>query len=80
MEKARDAFVDVLEGYTLGDLVRPRGRLAWDVGYFGGSKLNGNDCWREAHLDVRPTVEQTRAIQVVIFICGRTREYARDQC
>ena len=27
LEKARDAFVDVLEGYTLSDLVRPRGRL-----------------------------------------------------
>jgi Rrf2 family transcriptional regulator, nitric oxide-sensitive transcriptional repressor len=27
LEKARDAFVEVLEGYTLADLVRPRGRL-----------------------------------------------------
>jgi Rrf2 family nitric oxide-sensitive transcriptional repressor len=32
LEKARDAFVDVLEGYTLGDLVRPRGRLLGMLG------------------------------------------------
>jgi Rrf2 family nitric oxide-sensitive transcriptional repressor len=27
LEKARDAFIDVLDTYTLADLVRPRGRL-----------------------------------------------------
>ncbi len=27
VKKARDAFVEVLDGYTLGDLVQPRGRL-----------------------------------------------------
>lgn len=32
LEKARDAFVDVLEGYTLSDLVRPRGRLLGMLG------------------------------------------------
>ena len=26
-EKARDAFIDVLDGYTLKDLIEPRGRL-----------------------------------------------------
>ena len=36
LEKARDAFVDVLEGYTLGDLVRPRGRL---LGMLGISEM-----------------------------------------
>jgi Rrf2 family transcriptional regulator, nitric oxide-sensitive transcriptional repressor len=30
--KARDAFVEVLEGYTLSDLVRPRGRMAGMLG------------------------------------------------
>ena len=28
LAKARDAFLDVLDGYTLGDLVEPRTRLA----------------------------------------------------
>jgi Rrf2 family nitric oxide-sensitive transcriptional repressor len=32
LEKARDAFLDVLEGYTLGDLVQPRGRLLGMLG------------------------------------------------
>jgi Rrf2 family nitric oxide-sensitive transcriptional repressor len=27
LERARDAFLDVLDGYTLADLVRPRSRL-----------------------------------------------------
>jgi Rrf2 family nitric oxide-sensitive transcriptional repressor len=27
LEKARDAFIGVLDGYTLSDLVQPRGRL-----------------------------------------------------
>jgi len=26
-EKARDAFIEVLDGYTLKDLIEPRGRL-----------------------------------------------------
>ena len=36
LEKARDAFMDVLEGYTLSDLVQPRGRL---VGMLGISAM-----------------------------------------
>ena len=32
LEKARDAFVEVLDGYTVGDLVQPRGRLAGLLG------------------------------------------------
>jgi Rrf2 family nitric oxide-sensitive transcriptional repressor len=32
LEQARDAFVAVLENYTLGDLVRPRTRLAGLLG------------------------------------------------
>lgn len=28
LQKARDAFMDVLDEYTLGDLVQPRGQLA----------------------------------------------------
>jgi len=36
LEKARDAFVDVLESYTLSDLVRPRGRL---LGILGISEI-----------------------------------------
>ncbi len=32
LEKASDAFLHVLEGYTLGDLVRPRGRLLGMLG------------------------------------------------
>jgi Rrf2 family nitric oxide-sensitive transcriptional repressor len=32
LEKARDAFLEVLEGYTLSDLVRPRARLAGMLG------------------------------------------------
>lgn len=32
LEKARDAFLDVLEGYTLGDLVQPRGKLVGMLG------------------------------------------------
>jgi Rrf2 family transcriptional regulator, nitric oxide-sensitive transcriptional repressor len=35
LEKARDAFLEVLEGYTLGDLVRPRGRLLGMLGLSG---------------------------------------------
>ena len=35
LEKARDAFIDVLEGYTLSDLVRPRGRLLGMLGISG---------------------------------------------
>jgi Rrf2 family transcriptional regulator, nitric oxide-sensitive transcriptional repressor len=36
LEKARDAFIEVLEGYSLGDLVRPRGRL---LGMLGISEI-----------------------------------------
>lgn len=36
LEKARDAFMDVLEGYTLSDLAQPRGRL---VGMLGISAM-----------------------------------------
>jgi Rrf2 family nitric oxide-sensitive transcriptional repressor len=36
LEKARDAFVDVLESYTLSDLVRPHGRL---LGMLGISEI-----------------------------------------
>jgi Rrf2 family nitric oxide-sensitive transcriptional repressor len=32
LEKARDAFMAVLEVYTLGDLVKPRARLAGLLG------------------------------------------------
>jgi Rrf2 family nitric oxide-sensitive transcriptional repressor len=32
LEKARDAFMAVLEDYTLGDLVKPRARLAGLLG------------------------------------------------
>ena len=32
LERAREAFVEVLEGYTLSDLVRPRGRMAGMLG------------------------------------------------
>jgi Rrf2 family nitric oxide-sensitive transcriptional repressor len=32
LEKAHDAFVDVLEGYTLSDLVQPRARLRGMLG------------------------------------------------
>jgi Rrf2 family nitric oxide-sensitive transcriptional repressor len=32
LEKARDAFMAVLEEYTLGDLVKPRARLAGLLG------------------------------------------------
>lgn len=32
LEKARDAFVEVLEAYTLSDLIRPRGRMAGMLG------------------------------------------------
>jgi Rrf2 family transcriptional regulator, nitric oxide-sensitive transcriptional repressor len=32
LEKARDAFMTVLEDYTLGDLVKPRARLAGLLG------------------------------------------------
>jgi len=32
LERARDAFLEVLEGYTLSDLVRPRARLAGMLG------------------------------------------------
>jgi Rrf2 family transcriptional regulator, nitric oxide-sensitive transcriptional repressor len=35
LEKARDAFIEVLEGYNLGDLVRPRGRLLGMLGISG---------------------------------------------
>ena len=36
LEKARDAFIEVLEAYSLGDLVRPRGRL---LGLLGISEI-----------------------------------------
>jgi Rrf2 family nitric oxide-sensitive transcriptional repressor len=32
LEKAHDAFIGVLDGYTLSDLVRPRGRLVTLLG------------------------------------------------
>ena len=32
LKKARDAFLDVLDGYTLGDLVQPRARLTGLLG------------------------------------------------
>jgi Rrf2 family transcriptional regulator, nitric oxide-sensitive transcriptional repressor len=35
LEKARDAFVEVLETYTLSDLVRPRGRMLGMLGLSG---------------------------------------------
>ena len=35
LEKARDAFIEVLEGYKLGDLVRPRARLLGMLGISG---------------------------------------------
>jgi Rrf2 family nitric oxide-sensitive transcriptional repressor len=36
LEQARDAFMAVLEGYTLGDLVKPRARLAGLLGIAQG--------------------------------------------
>ena len=39
MEKARDAFIDVLDGYTLSDLVQPRGRLVNLLGISQGHGL-----------------------------------------
>jgi Rrf2 family nitric oxide-sensitive transcriptional repressor len=36
LEKAREAFMAVLDGYTLADLVQPRGRLT------GLLKISGN--------------------------------------
>jgi Rrf2 family nitric oxide-sensitive transcriptional repressor len=36
LEKARDAFVEVLDAYTLSDLVRPRGRM---LGMLGISEI-----------------------------------------
>jgi Rrf2 family nitric oxide-sensitive transcriptional repressor len=35
LEKARAAFVEVLEAYTLSDLVRPRGHMAGMLGISG---------------------------------------------
>jgi Rrf2 family transcriptional regulator, nitric oxide-sensitive transcriptional repressor len=35
LEKARDAFVEVLEAYTLSDLVGPRGRMLGMLGISG---------------------------------------------
>jgi len=42
LEKAHHAFVDVLDGYTLGDLVQPRGRLVGLLGHFARRK-QGSD-------------------------------------
>jgi len=39
LKKARDAFVEVLDGYTLGDLVRPRGQLTALLGLSQGDAV-----------------------------------------
>ena len=39
MEKAHDAFIGVLDSYTLGDLVQPRGRLVNLLGISPGHAL-----------------------------------------
>jgi Rrf2 family nitric oxide-sensitive transcriptional repressor len=39
LEKAHHAFVDVLDGYTLGDLVQPRGRLVSLLGISQEARL-----------------------------------------
>ena len=39
LTKARDAFLDVLDGYTLGDLVEPRGRLSGLLGIGHGNAM-----------------------------------------
>lgn len=39
LKKASDAFVEVLDGYTLGDLVEPRGRLSGLLGITHGNAL-----------------------------------------
>ena len=39
LEKAHHAFVDVLDGYTLGDLVQPRGRLVSLLGISQRARL-----------------------------------------
>src|SRR6478736_6424349 len=39
LEKARTAFTDVLDGYTLEDLVQPRGRLVSLLGISQGKAL-----------------------------------------
>jgi Rrf2 family transcriptional regulator, nitric oxide-sensitive transcriptional repressor len=39
LKKAREAFVEVLDGYTLEDLVRPRARLAGLLGISQGDVL-----------------------------------------
>jgi Rrf2 family nitric oxide-sensitive transcriptional repressor len=39
LKKAREAFVEVLDGYTLEDLVQPRARLAGLLGISQGDAL-----------------------------------------
>jgi Rrf2 family nitric oxide-sensitive transcriptional repressor len=39
LKKARDAFLDVLDGYTLGDLVEPRSGLSVLLGISHGSAM-----------------------------------------
>jgi Rrf2 family nitric oxide-sensitive transcriptional repressor len=39
LERARDAFLEVLDGYTLGDLVEPRGRLSGLLGIRHGNAM-----------------------------------------
>lgn len=39
LERARAAFTDVLDGYTLADLIQPRGRLVDLLGISGGETL-----------------------------------------
>ena len=39
LKKAREAFVEVLDGYTLEDLVQPRARLAGLLGISAGDAL-----------------------------------------
>src|SRR5712672_2141553 len=39
LEKAHHAFVDVLDGYTLGDLIQPRGRLVSLLGISQEARL-----------------------------------------
>jgi DNA-binding IscR family transcriptional regulator len=38
LKSARDAFLEVLDGYTLNDLIQPAGRL---TGLLGISQVNG---------------------------------------
>jgi Rrf2 family transcriptional regulator, nitric oxide-sensitive transcriptional repressor len=39
LTNARDAFLEVLDGYTLGDLVEPRGRLSGLLGIGHGNAM-----------------------------------------